>query len=86
MKSGIEFVRFHSDVLHRFVQGIMMKRLELEGCLKKAGWKSVRHGGCHDVWGKGEREVILPRHNELNEYTALAFLEDAGLGSQSRKG
>jgi len=30
----------------------------------------VRHGGRHDIWSDDEREVAVPRHNEINEYVA----------------
>jgi hypothetical protein len=30
------------------------------------------------VWGRGEREIVVPRHAEINEYTAKAILRDAG--------
>ena len=29
----------------------------------------------HDVWSDGEREIVVPRHNEINEYTAKAILK-----------
>ena len=37
-----------------------------------------RHGGRHDVWRKNEREIVVPRHNDINEYTAKAILREAG--------
>jgi hypothetical protein len=38
----------------------------------------VRHGARHDVWSDGEREIVIPRHNDINEYTAKAILKEAG--------
>lgn len=55
-----------------------MKRRELERALRELGWQLVRHGGRHDVWAKGEREIPIPRHAEINELTAKAILKDAG--------
>jgi mRNA interferase HicA len=56
-----------------------MKRRDLERALRELGWSLVRHGGRHDVWAKGERELVVPRHVEINEYTARAILkEDRG--------
>jgi mRNA interferase HicA len=49
----------------------------LERALRELGWSLVRHGGRHDVWAKGERELVVPRHVEINEYTARAILKEA---------
>ncbi len=54
-----------------------MKRRDLEKRLRELGWVLVRHGTRHDVWGKGDRELTVPRHNEINEYTARAILREA---------
>ena len=59
-----------------------MKRRDLEKRLLALGWRLVRHGARHDVWSDGEREIAVPRHNEINEYTAKAILREAG-GGQS---
>ena len=40
-------------------------------------WRLARHGGKHDVWIDGEREIAVPRHNEINEYTAKAIINEA---------
>jgi mRNA interferase HicA len=50
-----------------------MKRRDLERQLRTLGWHLMRHGGRHDVWGKGEREIVVPRHGEINEHTARAI-------------
>jgi mRNA interferase HicA len=57
-----------------------MKRRDLENRLHSLGWRLVRHGGRHDVWSNGEREIVVPRHNEINEYTAKAIIKEAGGG------
>jgi len=54
-----------------------MKRRDLEKKLRSMGWILIRHGGRHDVWSDGNREIAVPRHNEINEYTAKAILKDA---------
>ena len=41
------------------------------------GWRLDRHGRKHDVWTNGEREVAVPCHNEINEYTAKAIIREA---------
>jgi mRNA interferase HicA len=57
-----------------------MKRRDLEKRLRFFGWRLVRNGSRHDVWSDGEREIVVPRHNEINEYTAKAILKEAGGG------
>lgn len=54
-----------------------MKRSELEGRPRKLGWRLVRRGRRHDIWAHGEREVAIPRHVEVNEYTAKAIMRSA---------
>ena len=52
-----------------------MKRRDLERVLRRAGWWLLRHGGRHDVWTDGEREMVIPRHREINERLARKLLE-----------
>ena len=54
-----------------------MKRNDLEKKLKKLGWRLSRHGKKHDIWSDGDRETAVPRHLEINEYTAQAILKEA---------
>ncbi len=54
-----------------------MKRTEIESRLRAAGWARVRRGGRHDIWRRGELELAVPRHREVNEYTAKAILKTA---------
>lgn len=44
---------------------------------QKLGWFQSRHGNRHDVWTDEIREIVIPRHNEINEYTAKAILKEA---------
>jgi mRNA interferase HicA len=44
-----------------------VKRTDLERRLTGLGWRFLRHGGKHDIWTNGEREVAVPRHLEINE-------------------
>jgi len=52
-----------------------MKRRDLEKKLKSMGWIFLRHGGRHDVWTNGSREIPIPRHVEINEYTAQSIIK-----------
>ena len=54
-----------------------MKRKDLEKKLKDLGWRLSRHGKKHDIWTDGDRETAVPRHLEINEYTAQAILKEA---------
>jgi mRNA interferase HicA len=54
-----------------------MKRRELEKQLKKLGWSLYRQGAKHDIWSKGADKLSVPRHREINEYTAKAILKYA---------
>lgn len=58
-----------------------MKRRDIDRALKQAGWV-ITHGGSHDLATnpeKPEMKISLPRHKEINEFTAKGILEDAGL-------
>jgi mRNA interferase HicA len=54
-----------------------MKRRDLEKQLRDLGWMLVRRGGRHDIWGREEYEIAIPRHREIKEYTVGAILRSA---------
>jgi mRNA interferase HicA len=54
-----------------------MKKVDLEKQLSKFGWKFSRHGSSHDIWTNGEKNESVPRHREINEYTAKKILKTA---------
>jgi len=57
-----------------------LKRKDLVKRLKAAGFYKARDDGDHTIYKKdGCRPVQVPRHNEINEYTAKAILKIAGL-------
>ncbi|MDX1996311.1 MAG: type II toxin-antitoxin system HicA family toxin [Thermoanaerobaculia bacterium] len=58
-----------------------MKRRELERALRDLGWHLARNGARHDIWARGEHEIPVPRHTEINEYTAKAILRQARGGN-----
>jgi hypothetical protein len=51
--------------------------MELERRLRRLGWWLRRHGRRHDIWTNGEHEIPVPRHNEVNDYTARGILREA---------
>lgn len=54
-----------------------MKRRVLTKRLRSLGWWLARHGGKHDVWTNGEREIPVPRHNEIHEGLARRIIRYA---------
>jgi hypothetical protein len=59
-----------------------MKRRELIQKVAEAAkasgltWEQTRAMGGHDIWSLDGSKVSIPRHNELNEYTAQGILRD----------
>ena len=59
-----------------------MKRKYLIRKLKKAGWVISRGGAKHDMATHPDRpgfKLPIPRHTEINEYTAKRILKEAGI-------
>jgi len=54
-----------------------VKKHDLEKALKRLGWQLLRHGGNHDVWTEGDRQVAIPRHSEIHERLARGILKRA---------
>lgn len=54
-----------------------MKKVDLEKQLTRLGWRFSRHGGNHDVWTNGKINESVPRHKEINEFTAKKILKTA---------
>lgn len=59
-----------------------MKRAELVrqigAAARRAGveWRFVREGKEHELWRCGQTAVIVPRHREIAEPTALGIMAD----------
>ncbi len=49
----------------------------MENELKKYGWYLLREGGGHSIWTNGDLTEPVPRHNEINEYTAKEIIKKA---------
>jgi mRNA interferase HicA len=54
-----------------------MKKRDLEKQLSKNGWRFSHHGGNHDIWTNGKKHEAVPRHREINEYTAKKIIKTA---------
>jgi predicted RNA binding protein YcfA (HicA-like mRNA interferase family) len=62
-----------------------MKRREVEKKLKNLGWWFKEHGARHDIWTNGEEIETIPRHNEINEFTAKSILRNAEKGRRKKE-
>ncbi|MBI4618443.1 MAG: type II toxin-antitoxin system HicA family toxin [Planctomycetes bacterium] len=56
-----------------------MKRRELVGLLRGAGFSPLRTRGPHDVYVRGVLRVAEPRHREIKEHLARKILREAGI-------
>ena len=57
-----------------------MKRRDLIKQLESNGYIKERDKGNHTIYSKpGFPTIPVPRHTELNEYTAKSILKQAGL-------
>ena len=59
------------------VQLKVVKKRDLEDKLKALGWWLLREGGNHEVWTNGLQTQAIPRHREINEWTARAIIKFA---------
>lgn len=58
----------------------MLKRRDLIKKLESRGYRLDRDDGNHSIYEKsGNRPVQVPRHREINEFTAKAILKTAGI-------
>lgn len=59
---------------------VILKRRDLIRKLEAFGYKLDRDDGNHSIYEKsGSRPVQVPRHREINEFTAKAILKAAGV-------
>ena len=54
-----------------------MKKRDLEKALKSLGWWKSGDAGPHEKWTNGVITRPLPRHKEINEFTARGILKVA---------
>ncbi len=59
-----------------------MKRLDLERHLREHGCRFLREGGNHAIWWNptNRRSTSVPRHREVNDFTARKLCRDLGIG------
>ena len=63
-----------------------MKRIDLIRTIRTAAANAgvdfyvLRERGPHTVWAYGRKQVMIPKHREINELTARGILRFLGLG------
>jgi mRNA interferase HicA len=64
------------------VDSVALKQRELKRRIADAArergliWTKLRDGRQHELWQCGSTKLTIPRHRELNEYTAEGILKD----------
>jgi len=54
-----------------------MKKKLLVKRLQESGWWKYGEGRSHEKWTNGDQKTVVPRHAEINEYTAEAIVQAA---------
>jgi len=68
----------------KWYKGIEVKKRDLERRLKDLGFWQVE-GAKHDKWTDGVHTEPIPRHAEINEFTAKAILKRAKDAADNRE-
>lgn len=62
-----------------------MKKKELIKKLQGYGWWKYGEGANHEKWTNGEQKLPIPRHTEINEYTAKSIMKIVKSNPVSKK-
>ena len=54
----------------------LIRRVRQAAKLRHRTWALHREGREHDIWMCGGTKVAIPRHREINPYTAEAIFKD----------
>ncbi|HEY6319647.1 MAG TPA: hypothetical protein VI462_17380 [Acidimicrobiia bacterium] len=54
----------------------LLKRIARQARANNVTWQLVREGRQHEIWLCGAKQVSIPRHREINTYTAEAIMKD----------
>lgn len=63
--------------VYKYVYNIEYEKKILIKRLQELGWWKYGEGGSHEKWTNGEQKTAVPRHAEINEYTAEAIVKTA---------
>lgn len=56
---------------------LYMKYRDLVASLRELGWWQVPNKGPHEKWTNGKDAKAVPRHREINDFTALGIIRFA---------
>lgn len=62
-----------------------MKKVDLCKQLTESGWWKYGEGPNHEKWTNGEQKTTVPRHREINEFTAKGILKLAQANPGKKK-
>jgi hypothetical protein len=54
----------------------LKRRISAAAARQELSWTMIREGKQHEVWHCGSTLVTIPRHREINEYTAQGIFKD----------
>ncbi len=55
----------------------LVRRLQAIAASADLALDLVREGANHEIWRIGNERIVIPRHREVNEYTAEGILRRA---------
>ena len=62
-----------------------MKYRDLAKRLIKFGWWQIPNNGPHEKWTNGKDAKAVPRHREINEFTAKGILNFAEMNPPEKE-
>ena len=57
-----------------------IKRTDLVRLLERHGYRLIREGANHSIYGNGEKTIPVKRHSQFDRITANELCKQAGLG------
>ena len=57
-------------------RGELLRRIGRRARAENVVWQLKREGRQHEIWQCGTTQVSVPRHREVNTYTAEAIMKD----------
>lgn len=54
----------------------LLRRVARQSRAGNVDWQVVRQGRQHEIWRCGDTQISVPRHREINNYTAEAIMKD----------
>ena len=54
----------------------LLRRIRKAAADKDVGFGLVREGGSHSIYRCGGQNVVIPRHRDINEFTARGIMRD----------